>query len=111
MFNESLTTTSYSEGLYIAKDVVRSLKYLEARAVFNTHMHDLAAGLDEINEEVKSDSIVASLVMGMENGERSYKVFIAPSQGLSYARDIAKKYGVTFEQLKNTIEKRTCLQG
>ena len=102
LFNESLSTTSFTEGLYIAKDVVRALRCLGARTVFNTHMHELAAGLDEMNA-VKGDLRVASLITGIHEGQRSYKVSIAPPEGVSYARDIAEKYGVSFEQLHRAI--------
>lgn len=104
LFNESLATTNFEEGLYIAKDVVRALHYLGARTIFNTHMHELAMNLDALNASEPSDSDVASLITGIDNGERSYKVSIAPPCGQSYARDIAKKYGVTYAQIKQTID-------
>ena len=103
LFNESLATTSFAEGLYIAKDIVKALKYLGARTVFNTHMHELAMNLDELNTQIDGDSNVASLITGIHEGKRSYKIFIAPPEGVSYAQDIAKKYGVTFDQLMNRI--------
>ncbi|MBR2176755.1 MAG: DNA mismatch repair protein [Clostridia bacterium] len=102
LFNESLATTSFAEGLYIAKDVVRALRYLGARTIFNTHMHELAMELDLMNS-LEGDIKVASLITGIHEGQRSYKVFLAPPEGVSYARDIAEKYGVTFEQLTNSI--------
>lgn len=104
LFNESLATTSFEEGLFIAKDVVKALRYLGARTVFNTHMHELAMNLDEVNTIIKGDSRVASLITGIHEGKRSYKIFIAPPEGVSYAQDIAKKYGVTFSQLIDRIE-------
>ena len=102
LFNESLSTTSFTEGLYIAKDVVRALRCLGARTIFNTHMHELATGLDEMNS-APGDMKVASLITGIHEGQRSYKVEIAPPDGVSYARDIAEKYGVSFEQLRHSI--------
>lgn len=104
LFNESLATTSFAEGLYIAKDVVRALRYLGARTIFNTHMHELAMTLDEVNTQIEGDSIVASLITGIHDGKRSYKIFLAPPEGVSYAQDIAKKYGVTFSQLSEKIK-------
>lgn len=105
LLNESLATTNVSEGLFIAKDVVRAMRYLGVRSVFNTHMHDLAKDLDVMNSETKGKSSVQSLVTGVDHGERSFRVYISPPQGSSYARDIAKKYGVTFEQIKANIDK------
>lgn len=106
LLNESLATTNVAEGLYIAKDVVKAMRYLGTRAVFNTHMHDLARNLDRVNSEVEGDSRIESMVTGVENGNRSFKVFIAPPQGVSYARDIAEKYGVTFEKIKSEIDNK-----
>ena len=40
LFNESFTTTSHSESLYIAEDVLKYLCLLGARTAFNTHMHE-----------------------------------------------------------------------
>lgn len=106
LLNESLATTNVAEGLYIARDVVKAMRYLGVRAVFNTHMHDLARGLDEINSSTEGDSIIESMVTGVENGQRSFKVFIAPPQGVSYAKDIAQKYGVTFDLIKKSIDNK-----
>ncbi len=106
MLNESLATTSVAEGLFIAKDVVKAMRFLGVRCIFNTHMHELARSLDELNNGVEGDSRVESLVTGVQKGERSFKVAISPPQGVSYAKDIAQKYGVTFDQIKENLEKR-----
>ena len=104
LFNESLATTNVAEGLYIAKDVVKAMKYIGTRTIFNTHMHELARNLEMFNNEAEGESRVESLVTGVENGARSFRVSVAPPQGVSYARDIAVKYGVTFEQIKKSID-------
>lgn len=106
LLNESLATTSVAEGLFIAKDVVQAMRYLGCRCIFNTHMHDLARHLDEFNRNTEGSSKVESLVTGVLDGHRSFKVSIIPPQGLSYAKDIAEKYGVTYENIKNHIDAR-----
>ena len=105
LLNESLATTSVAEGLFIAKDVVKAMRYLGVRCIFNTHMHELARSLDELNG-AEGDSRVESLVTGVQRGERSFKVAVAPPQGVSYAKDIAQKYGVTYEQIRAHLERR-----
>lgn len=105
LLNESLATTSVAEGLFIAKDVVKSMRYLGCYAVFNTHMHDLARSLDELNS-IEGDSRVESLVTGVHDGQRSFKVAIIPPQGMSYAKDIALRYGVTFDIIKDNIDSK-----
>lgn len=108
LFNESLATTNVSEGLYIAKDVVKAMRFVGTRTIFNTHMHELASNLDKLNSETEGKSRVESLVTGVDHGHRSFKVSIAPPQGVSYARDIAVKYGVTFEQIIDKIGGGQC---
>ena len=104
LLNESLATTSVTEGLFIAKDVVRAMRYLGVRCIFNTHMHDLARSVDELNAEVDGSSRAVSLVTGVHDGERSFRVSLLPPQGISYAKDIALKYGVSFAQIKDNID-------
>ena len=65
-------------------------------------MHKLAAAIDELNKESRDEGATvkaASLVVLTDGGERSFKVKVAPPQGMSYAKDIAQKYGVTYEML------------
>lgn len=97
LLNETYSTTSFEEGYYIARDSVRAILKKGIRTIYNTHMHKLAFDIPEINEgnSVKA----ASLVVKAKNGERSFKVEVAPPDGNSFARDIAEKYGVTFEML------------
>ena len=80
------------------------MRYVGTRTIFNTHMHELAHDLDKLNSSTEGTSRVQSLITGVDKGVRSFKVSIAPPQGVSYARDIAVKYGVTFEQIKESID-------
>lgn len=98
LLNETFSTTSFEEGFYIAKDSVRALLKRQVRTIYNTHMHKLAADVDEINKE-SCGIKAASLIMKNDGGKRSFKVEVACPEGLSYARDIAEKYGVTYEML------------
>ena len=106
LLNESLATTSVAEGLFIAKDVVKAMRYLGVRCIFNTHMHELARSLGELNA-VEGTSRAESLITGVQRGERSFKVAVAPPQGVSYAKDIARKYGVTYEQIRMHLDGRS----
>ena len=104
LLNETFSTTSFEEGFFIAKDAVRAILKKGTRCIYNTHMHKLAADIESLNAEsagegakVKAESLVAL----SDGGQRSFKVKVAPPQGMSYARDIAEKYGVTYEMLTN----------
>ena len=98
LLNETFSTTSFEEGFFIAKDAVRAILKKGTRCIYNTHMHKLASDIDDLNSEGAA-SKAASLVALSDGGKRSFKVKVAPPQGMSYARDIAEKYGVTYEML------------
>ncbi|MBR4477185.1 MAG: hypothetical protein IKO96_01005, partial [Spirochaetales bacterium] len=93
LLNETFSTTSFEEGFFIARDAVRAILKKGTRCIYNTHMHKLASDIGEINAEGAkegSSSKAASLVVLSDGGERSFKVKVAPPQGMSYARDIAQ---------------------
>ena len=98
LLNETFSTTSFEEGFYIARDSVKALLTKGARTIYNTHMHKLGEDVDELTCE-SSGAGASSLVMRTEAGKRSFKVTLAPPEGSSYARDIAEKYGVTYDML------------
>ena len=110
LLNESLASTSATESYFLARDVVCCLRMLGARALFVTHLHELASACESINEEVAGDSRVGSLVSTVEKGEgglrRTYQVLRAPPRGQSYAREIARQYGISFEQLGALLAER-----
>ena len=98
LLNESFSTTSFEEGYYIAADAVRAILKKGIRGIYNTHMHKLA--IDLTGPDAPSDALrPLSLIVRSKGRERSFRVEIAPPEGSSYARDIAEKYGVTYEDL------------
>ncbi len=99
LLNESFSTTSFEEGYFIARGATKAIIKKGCRTIYNTHMHKLAFDIDEINQEADSESKAASLIVISEDGVRSFKIKVEKPVGQSYAMDIAKKYGVTFEQL------------
>lgn len=98
LLNETFSTTSFEEGYFIAKDAVRAILAKGVRTIYNTHMHKLAFELEELNRSYDSVKAV-SLIVKADGGNRSFKIEAAPPEGMSYAGDIAKKYGVTYEML------------
>lgn len=102
LLNETFSTTSFEEGYFIAKDAVRAILEKGIRTIYNTHMHKLAFDLEELNRSYDSVKAV-SLIVKADGGNRSFKIAMAPPEGMSYAGDIARKYGVTYEMLVNQI--------
>ncbi len=107
LLNETFSTTSFEEGYFIAKDSVRAILRKGIRTIYNTHMHKLGYEVDKINA-TETDICVraASLIVRSDTGKRSFKVQLAPPEGMSYAEDIARKYGVTYELLTENMTLR-----
>ena len=101
LLDESLSSTGAYEATYIASEILSGFAALRCRGIFSTHLHDLAAGIADVNARslerggIKIDTLVA----GIEEGRRSFKIYRAKPDGKSYAKDIADKYGLSFEGL------------
>ena len=114
LLNESLSSTSPGESVYLAQDISRILRRMGSRAIFATHLHELAAAVPLLNAEAAGEgglvSLVASRLQDGENGDqRSYKILPGPPMGHSYAREIASKYGISYEQLATLLQQRGVL--
>ena len=105
LLDESLSSTGSYEASYIASEVLAGLSRVGCHCIFSTHLHELAAEIDRINERAKTEggAPIDTLVAGIEEaGKRSFRILRAKPDGKSYARDIARKYGLTYD---NIIEK------
>lgn len=101
LLNETFSTTSFEEGYYIAVDAIKAIINKKIRTIYNTHMHKLGYNVDELNSPDYEGRAVSLVVKSSEDGKRSFKVVKMPPEGMSFAQDIAKKYGVTYEMLTN----------
>ncbi len=101
LLDESLSSTGAYEATYIASEILSGFAVLRTRGIFSTHLHDLAASIGEINERSLSRGglKIDTLVAGIEEGRRSFKIYRAKPDGRSYAKDIADKYGLSFDEL------------
>jgi DNA mismatch repair protein MutS len=120
LLNESLSSTNVSESLYIARDIVTILGNVGARVLYATHMHELASAADEINSRLPAGEKVLSLVSIVSEEpdpddpdktriRRTFRIVQGPPMGKSYAREIATRYGVSYEQLTEQLKKRDVL--
>ena len=107
LLDESLSSTGSFEASYIAAEVLAGLSRVGCRCLFSTHLHELAAEIDNINARTEGEngSRIDSLVAGIEEGKRSFKIHRMKPDGKSYARDIAEKYGISYENIVNNLRK------
>ena len=101
LLDESLSSTGSFEASYIAAEVLGGLSVIGCRAFFSTHLHELAAEIDSINLRAAADGgkPIDTLVAGIEEGKRSFKILRQKPDGKSYARDIANRYGLSYETI------------
>ncbi len=98
LLDESLSSTGSYEASYIAAEVLTGLAHAGCRCIFSTHLHELAGEINEINAKggVPIDTLVAGIGAA---GERSFLIHRIKPDGKSYARDIAAKYGLTYDSI------------
>ena len=99
LFNETFSTTSAADALYLCKDLLRILKEKGSCVIFNTHIHELAACIPEMNAW-DGDSRMISVVMEIKDNKNTFRLKRSAPDTSSYARNIAEKYGITYEQMK-----------
>lgn len=119
LLNESLSSTSPGESLYLAEDIVSAFRMVGLRAIFATHLHELAYRIDEINASIEGDALLVSVVAGVADSHasadvngtarRTFRIEIGPPIGKSYARDIAERYGISIDHIREALRKRGIL--
>lgn len=103
LMNESFSGTSHDESLSIAKEGLLACQQAKCSAVYNTHLHELAAQIPSLPREVGYPHF-KSLVAGSDTDHQSFVVMEREPLGQSYAKDIANRYGVSYELLVHQEE-------
>lgn len=79
--------------------------------VYVTHIHELTQHVQELSTGPgKIDNLVAQM-QNIANGTRSYRVLRTTPDGLSYAKDIARKYGLSREEILRRREEAKQTEG
>ena len=102
LMDESFSSTSGLEAGYIASEVLTGIGVIGCCGLFVTHIHDLPMKIAEYNNYPGNRSKIDNLVAQMENkedGVRSYRISRTTPDGLSYARDIAARYGLNLQEI------------
>lgn len=101
LLDESFSSTGSYEASYIASEVLTGFSVIGCRCLFSTHLHELSSQIDEINRKCSAEggSPIDTLVAGINGSERSFEIIRAKPDGKSYARDIAEKFGLSYEKI------------
>ena len=110
LLNESLASTNAAEAVVIAEEMLHALRRVGTRTLYATHLHEIAERLDELNRPAEEGPPVAGLTAETEwDGEtvrRTYRIVPGSPQGKSFARDLARRHGISYEQLVERFRDR-----
>lgn len=113
LLNESLASTNAAEALVVAEEMIAALRRIGTRTLYATHLHELADRLHRLNEPADVGPQVAGLTAETEwDGEqvrRTYRIVPGSPGGHSFARDLARKHGISYEQLLEKFRERGIL--
>jgi DNA mismatch repair protein MutS len=96
VMNESFASTTLHDARYIGQRVLETMTGLGLLGVYVTFVDELASR----NEACVS---MVGTVVPDNPAERTYKLVRKPADGLAYATAIARKYGLTYPQLKERL--------
>lgn len=105
LLDESFSSTGSYEASYIASEVLTGFSMIGCRCLFSTHLHELSGQLDEINKKCREagGAPIDTLVAGIKGSERSFEITRAKPDGKSYARDIADKFGLSYDKIMSRV--------
>ena len=96
VMNESFSSTSLSDALFVGTEVMRQIIELGCLGVYVTFVDKIAS----LGEATVS---MVSQVVPENPAERTFKVIRKPADGRAYAWAIAEKYGLSYERLMGRI--------
>ena len=102
IFNEPFSSTDPHSARLIARDVFAGLRFIRARTIYITHLHDLAADLVPTGDEADGVVCVAaqSVVTEGNDGTPTYRIERGRPNVSAHALALAHQFGLDRVQLE-----------
>ena len=106
LMNESLSSTTPSECLMIAEELMKIFSHIGVRLIYTTHIHDLIGKIDEINR-LKPKSRLCSMTAQCDgDGKPTYRIVKGFTDNSHNARYIFSRFGISYEEYLNSQGKQ-----
>ena len=96
VMNESFTSTTLADALFLGTELIGRLRDLDALCVYVTF-------IDELSSLSEATVSMVATVEADDPSLRTFKVIRRPADGLAYAAAIAHKYGLGYESLRERV--------
>lgn len=104
LMNESLSSTTPTECLIIAEELMKIFSYMGARVIYTTHIHELIGKKDEINQMGGKSLMTSMIAQCDEKGQPTYRIVKGVPDRLRNARYIFERFGISFEEFLKQSE-------
>ena len=94
--NEIFASTTLRDATFLSKKIAERIMALDALSVWVTFIEEVGA------LSAKTISMVATVTPDNPD-QRTFKIVRRPADGLAYAKSIAEKYRLTYEQITDRI--------
>lgn len=96
IINELFTTAAHYDGCIMGKRVLTHFIDKGCMGVYVTHLRELGEGIEGV-------AALTAMLDGSRERKRTYKISREHMEGVGYAEDIVKKYGLTYQELHRRL--------